>query len=160
MKTFLTYILFFLLSSNISSADLLKPNTKLKPIEVLKIQLNSLKNNHIPYKDAGIEQTWEFAHPNNKKFTGPLLNFKNMIYSKTYKILLNHISHKIEILMEADTKHIFMVNILTADKKNHYYEWQISKVEDESDLRNCWLTTAVSYPKLKEQGSIAILDQI
>jgi len=31
-----------------------------------------------------------------------------MIYSKTYKILLNHISHKIEILMETDTKYIFI----------------------------------------------------
>ena len=88
MKTFLTYILFFLLSSNISSADLLKPNTKLKPIEVLKIQLNSQKNNHIPYKDAGIEQTWEFAHPNNKKFTGPLLNIKNNILIYNNNIIM------------------------------------------------------------------------
>ena len=47
--------------------NLLKPNTKLKPVDVLKIQLEALKNNNIPYKNAGIEQTWEFAHPDNKK---------------------------------------------------------------------------------------------
>ena len=28
------------------------------------------------FKDSGIEQTWNFAHPNNKKVTGPLPNFK------------------------------------------------------------------------------------
>jgi len=78
MKILFKFILFFLLLTNISSADLLKPNTILKPIDVLTIQLNSLKNNNIPYKDAGIEQTWIFAHPNNKRATGPLEKFKKM----------------------------------------------------------------------------------
>ena len=90
MKIFLKFILFFLLLTNISSADLLKPNTILKPIDVLTIQLNSLKNNNIPYKDAGIEQTWEFAHPNNKRATGPLEKFKKMIYSENYHLLIGH----------------------------------------------------------------------
>ena len=31
------------------------------------------------FKDSGIEQTWNFAHPENKKNTGPLPNFKMMI---------------------------------------------------------------------------------
>ena len=43
---------------------------KIKPDEVIKIQLKGLMQNDIPYKDSGIEQTWEFAHPNNQKFTG------------------------------------------------------------------------------------------
>ena len=30
------------------------------------------KNNDLVFKDSGIEQTWNFAHPNNKKVTGPL----------------------------------------------------------------------------------------
>ncbi len=37
-----------------------------------------MKNDN-PYKDRGIIQTWEFAHPNNRKMTGPLESFKNMI---------------------------------------------------------------------------------
>ena len=81
-------IVLFFLFINISYADLIKPNSKLKPIEVLLIQLNSLKNNNVPYKDAGIEQTWEFAHPKNKRITGPLDKFKKMIYSKNYKMEL------------------------------------------------------------------------
>ena len=34
-----------------------------------------MKNNY-PNKDAGIKQTWEFAHPNNQRITGPLERFK------------------------------------------------------------------------------------
>ena len=30
-----------------------------------------MKNND-PYLNAGIEQTWEFAHPSNRAYTGPL----------------------------------------------------------------------------------------
>ena len=65
------------------------------------IQLNSLKNNNTPYKDAGIEQTWEFAHPNNKLATGPLERFKKMIYSDSYKILISHENNEAIILKES-----------------------------------------------------------
>ena len=84
MKILSKTIFFLFIFTNISSADLIKPNTNLDPFEVLMIKLNSLKNNNKPYKDAGIEQTWEFAHPNNKAMTGPLDKFKRMIYSETY----------------------------------------------------------------------------
>ena len=35
-----------------------------------------------------LKQTWEFAHPDNKKNTGPLDRFKTMIKGKSYNILL------------------------------------------------------------------------
>ena len=79
MKILFKSIFFFFIFINTSSADLIKPNSNLEPFDVLMIQLNSLKNNNNPYKDAGIEQTWEFAHPANKAITGPLENFKQMI---------------------------------------------------------------------------------
>ena len=77
-KFFLINTIIFFTFFSISKADLLKPNKTLKAIDVLKIQLQSLRNNNMPYKDAGIEQAWEFAHPNNKIVTGPLSNFKKM----------------------------------------------------------------------------------
>ena len=79
-----------------SNADLIKPNSNLKPFDVLTIQLNSLKNNNNPYKDAGIEQTWEFAHPINKASTGPLESIKKMSYSNSYKKLISHQNIKIK----------------------------------------------------------------
>ena len=106
MKILLKLILFFFIFTNISNADLIKPDANLKPFEVLMIQLNSLKNNNNPYKDAGIEQTWEFAHPINKVATGPIERFKQMIYSNSYKILISHENNKTIILKETPNKFI------------------------------------------------------
>ena len=62
-------IIFFLAVMFIATAkaDLIKPNNNIEPYQVVKIQLRSLKLNDKPTKDNGIEQTWEFAHPNNQK---------------------------------------------------------------------------------------------
>jgi len=146
MKILFKLILFYFLFTNISNADLIKPNSSLKPFDVLMIQLNSLKNNNTPYKDAGIEQTWEFAHPFNKTSTGPLEKFKRMIYSKNYKILISHTDAKTIILKETSDKFVFKVNVLSKDKKKYYYIWQIEKVKQEGKLKNCWMTTGVSEP--------------
>ena len=139
-------VFFFFLFTNISNADLIKPSSNLKPFEVLMIQLNSLRNNNDPYKDAGIEQTWEFAHPNNKASTGPLEKFKQMIYSDSYKILISHENNKTIILKKTPNKLIYKVYVLSDDKKKYYYIWQIEKVKQEGKFKNCWMTTAVSDP--------------
>ena len=147
MKILLKVIAFFFLLTNLSNADLTKPNISLKPFDVLMIQLNSLQNNNVPYKDAGIEQTWKFAHPDNKKMTGPLEKFKQMIYSKSYEILISHENNEITILNETNNKSVYKVYILSKDKKKYYYIWQIEKVLLDGDLKNCWMTTGVSGPK-------------
>ena len=128
-------------------ADLIKPSSYLKPMEVLSIQLNSLKNNNNPYKDAGIEQTWEFAHPSNKKITGPLSKFKKMIYSESYNVLISHENNRITLLSESINKSVYKVFILSKEKKKYYYIWQIEKVLLDGNLKNCWMTTNVSSPK-------------
>ena len=147
MKILIKLILFFCIFIQIANAELVKPQPKLKPIEVLAIQLKSLKNNNIPYKDAGIEQTWEFAHPNNKVMTGPLNNFKKMIYSKAYKILISHEDSEITILKETKDISVYKVIVLTKNKKKYYYIWQVEKVLLDGDFKNCWMTTNVSNPK-------------
>jgi len=146
MKIFFKLVLIFFIFTNISNADLIKPNSNLKPFDVLMIQLNSLKNNNKPYKDAGIEQTWEFAHPINKTSTGPLERFKQMIYSDSYKILISHENTKTIILKESPEKFVFKVYVLSKDKKKYYYIWQMEKIEREGKLKDCWMTTGVSEP--------------
>ena len=129
------------------SPNLTKPNTSLKPFDVVSIQLNSLQRNNIPFKDAGIEQVWKFAHPNNKKITGPLENFKKMIYSKNYKMLIGHENSEITILSEDINKSVYKVYILSSDKKKYSYIWQVEKVKADGSLKNCWMTTNVSAPE-------------
>ena len=129
------------------SPNLTTPNVNLKPFDVLVIQLNSLKRNNIPFNDAGIEQVWKFAHPDNKKITGPLEKFKKMIYSKNYKMLIKHENSEITILSENSNTSIYKVYILSSDKKKYSYIWQVEKVQEEGELKNCWMTTSVSNPE-------------
>ena len=147
MKILLRVFTFFFLLTNFSNADLIKPNITLRQLDVLVIQLNSLQNNDYPYRDAGIEQTWEFAPPNNRIMTGPLKKFKQMIYSKSYEILIRHENSEIIILNETNNKSVYKVYILSKDKKKYYYIWQIEKVLKNGNLENCWMTTSVSSPE-------------
>ena len=147
MKILLKSIVLFFIFINFSKADLIKPNITLGPFDILMIQLNSLQNNNVPFKDAGIEQTWVFAHPNNKKITGPLEKFKKMIYSESYQMLIEHEKNEITILSENKNVSVFKVYILSANKKKYSYMWQIEKVQTEGNLKNCWMTTSVSAPE-------------
>ena len=147
-KLHLTFsvVLFFFLNISFLKADLLIPNNSILPAEVVKIQLIALKNNDKKFKDSGIEQTWNFAHPNNKKNTGPLPNFKMMIKGNSYQMLLNHISHTITELGSSDNWAQFEVVILDKEKIYHKFNWQVEKFTMRGPLEGCWLTTVVSSP--------------
>jgi len=147
-KLHLTFsvVLFFFLNISFLKADLLIPNNSILPAEVIKIQLIGLMNNDKEFDDSGIEQTWNFAHPNNKKNTGPLPNFKMMIKGNSYQMLLNHLSHTITELGSSDNWAQFEVIILDKEKIYHKFNWQVEKFTMEGPLQDCWLTTVVSTP--------------
>ena len=139
-------LLFFLFNISFLKADLLTPNNSILPAEVIKIQLVALMNNDKKFEDSGIEQTWNFAHPNNKKNTGPLPNFKMMIKGNSYQMLINHISHTVTELGSSDNWAQFEVVILDKEKIYHKFNWQVEKFTLEGPLQGCWLTTVVSNP--------------
>ena len=146
MKKNFLFIIFILFNFSYAFGDLIKPNIEIEPKKVVKIQLSALMKNDNPYKDSGIIQTWEFAHPNNQKITGPLEKFKNMIKTDSYSMLINHSNHEIlEIYMSSKIA-TFEVTVLDDEKKYYKFKWQVEKYEREGQLKDCWLTTAVSQP--------------
>ena len=139
-------LILVLISISISQAELLKPNNQIKPYEVVKIQLSGLQKNDSNFKDSGIEQTWNFAHPNNKKVTGPLPNFKRMLKGDSYQMMIDHLSHTITKLGSSNNWAQFEVIILDKNKIYHKFNWQVEKYTEDGELMNCWLTTMVSNP--------------
>ena len=139
-------LILFIITASISKAEILKPESGIKPIEVVKIQLTGLQKNDLNFKDSGIEQTWNFAHPNNKKVTGPLANFKRMLKGDSYQMMINHLSHTITQLGSTDKWAQFEVIILDKNKIYHKFNWQVEKFTEEGDLKDCWLTSMVSNP--------------
>jgi|TARA_B110000211_G_scaffold234785_1_gene306256 hypothetical protein len=138
-------ILIFVFFTNYVNAKIIKPAKNFSPYEVVKIQLVALKNNSASSEDSGIKQVWLFAHPENKRVTGPYERFRIMIYGNQYNLLLNHSSHKINLIMNTSKKNIFRVEILTREKKLFFYEWHVEKGDDKN-CNDCWFTTAVSIP--------------
>ena len=142
LKKILLFIFFILFTVEVK-AELVKPNKKLDPYDVVKIQLEALKNNDS--KDNGIMQTWLFAHPDNKKVTGPFARFRIMLYGQQYKHLINHSSHKIKLITNSPNTYVYRIEILSEDKKLFIYEWHVQKGNDDN-CNKCWFTSAVSQP--------------
>ena len=141
------FFIIFLFSISISKAELLQPNSEIKPSDVVKIQLLGLQKNNDGFEDSGIEQTWNFAHPNNKKVTGPLERFKRMIKGNNYQMMINHLSHTITQVRRGDSWVQFEVILLDKEKIYHKFNWQVEKYTKEGPLKDCWLTTIVSTPE-------------
>jgi len=139
-------ITIIIINISYSNADLKSPNNLILPAEVIKIQLVGLMDNDKDFKDSGIEQTWNFAHPNNKKNTGPLPNFKMMIKGNSYQMLIDHLNHTITELGSSDKWAQFEVIILDKNKIYHKFNWQVEKYTMDGPLKDCWLTTMVSNP--------------
>ena len=129
-----------------ANAELIKPSSNIEPYKVVKIQLSSLMKNNYPNKDSGIEQTWEFAHPNNQRYTGPLEKFKIMLKGESYKMLLNHLDHKIVAVQVGNGFADYEVTVLDVEKKYYKFNWRVEKYQLDGNLKNCWLTTMVSQP--------------
>ena len=143
---FISTITFIILFSTSLLAELLKPTPEINPEEVVKIQLSSLMNNNEPYLNAGIEQTWEFAHPSNRAFTGPIQRFTQMMYAPSYAVMLDHKKHEIiEVKLDKNIAYFF-IELTSMDGKMFGFKWTLEKVKEEGGFKNCWMTTAVSTP--------------
>ncbi len=120
------------------------PNDKFSASEVVEIQLMSLQSNS--NQNQGIYQCWIFAHPNNKKYTGPFTTFVSMIKNKPYNILLNSKFFKIKVLSENKKK--ARIEVLLDSNNNRRYKifWHLGKTTIDSKCQNCWMTLGVTQP--------------
>ena len=141
---------FLILSAPAWAADLLAPHPALSPAEVVVIQLDALQANAAE-NDAGIAQAWAFAHPDNKRMTGPLPHFAQMLKGPQYRMLLNHRSHEVREVSRTDEEAVFAVTITTPTGDVVGYRWTVAKVRD-GEHAGAWMTIAVSPPVLAGQA--------
>jgi len=127
------------------AADPLMPDPALSPTEVVSIQLNALQANDTPETDAGIAQTWAFAHPDNKRVTGPLPRFAQMIKGPLYQMLLGHRAHEVKEISRTDNQAVFAVTVTSQTGSVVGYRWSVAKVTD-GESAGAWMTVGVSPP--------------
>jgi hypothetical protein len=144
MRTEALALAFFILATPAWAADLLAPEAALSPAEVVVIQLDALQANESE-TDAGIAQTWAFAHPDNKRMTGPLPRFAQMIKGPQYRMLLNHRSNEVREVSRTDEEAVFAVTITTSAGDVVGCRWTVAKVRG-GEHAGAWMTIAVSPP--------------
>ena len=134
--------------------NLVRPDPSIAPAEVVAIQLMSLKNNDLVEADFGIRQTWSFAHPQNRKVTGPYPRFAMMLKGPSFDVLLNHKSHSIKTGSNTasgktnDGALWQQFDVLMETRRGDilYFSWVVQKVTS-GQFKDCWMTVAVSPPQ-------------
>ena len=134
---------------HLQSKDLILPSTKLTGYQVLVLQLQSLKNNTKLGNDRCIEQVFIFAHPENKKITGPIKNFKKMIKSDPYSIFLDHNENKIETVHKDEFHEVYLVKV-TKNNISKTFLWTLITYID-NNKNSFWFTVnVISYQYKRE----------
>ena len=146
MKYLLILILSLFVINNNKALSNVLPNDIFSAIEVVELQMTSLQTNS-KINNEGIYQCWLFAHPENKKYTGPFSNFKRMIANTSYKILLNSIKFKTQLISKSDKVIKYSVVIDAFDNKRYQLDWILEKAKLNKDCKNCWMTTVVTQPQ-------------
>ena len=140
-------IIFISLLINFSVlSDSIKPNPNIKPENVIKIQLEALMKNDIPFRNSGIFQTWEFAHPQNRKYTGPLSNFTLMMESDSYSSMIGHTNHNIIFVSMNNNVANYFVELTDKIGDKFGFTWTVKKVLKQGKFKDCWMTSGVSIP--------------
>ena len=144
MRTTAIAVAFLMLAAPAQAAKLLAPDPALSPEEVVEIQLSALQANDAA-TDAGITQTFAFAHPDNRRMTGPLPRFAQMMKGPQYRMLLNHRSHELTEVSRSESEAVFAVTVTTNSGKVLGYRWSVAKVTG-GEHAGAWMTISVSPP--------------
>ena len=123
------------------------PEPKLKPNDVVRLQLLAMQQNDD--SDFGIEVTFRFASPANKKQTGPLKRFISLVRNPSYRPLLNHIN---ATFIELTVEEFFAIQdvIITTSKGERIgYRFRLS-IQKGPLYPGCWMTDSVTPFKVLE----------
>ena len=123
------------------------PEPKLKPNDVVKLQLLAMQQNDD--SDFGIEVTFRFASPANKKQTGPLKRFISLVRNPSYRPLLNHINVTFIELTVEEFFAIQDVIITTSNGERIGYRFRLS-IQKGPLYPGCWMTDSVTPFKVLE----------
>ena len=134
----------------------IQPSPHLSPVEVVKIQLEALEKNDIPHPNRGIEITFRFASPENKRATGPLERFTQMVNSPAYRPLLNHRTAEYGPIEVTENLAVQPVTLISQNGEKVGYVFSLSK-QTGGSYDGCWMTNGVSRFEPQEKAKEPML---
>ena len=108
----------------------------------MSIQVEALRNNDTPYEDRGIEVTFNFASPANKRMTGPLERFKAMVRNPIFGPMIDHRDASYEnFTLEGESARL---DVILRSKDGDYlgYRFILSR-QRGNRYEGSWMTDAV-----------------
>lgn len=121
-----------------------EPSPSLSPEEVVRIQVEALRQNDEPYDDAGIEAAFRFASPSNRRATGPLPRFAEMI-RRGYADMLGFERAEYGPMRVEGDRASQWVTLVQPDGLRTEYVFGLSRQEGGA-CDGCWMTDAVIRP--------------
>ena len=154
IKPLFLFPIFILLAGvSARAAEFILPSSDLSAQEVVEIQLLGLQSGKTD-KSAGIEQVWIFAHPDNKRVTGPLQKFATLFDAPAYAPLLGHLNYVFNDSRVEGGVARFVLTVLARDGKSYGYLWVLRQASLSGNKtasgqhETVWMTTAVSAPRV------------
>ena len=120
-------------------AEATVPDPTLAPQDVVRAVLAALRHNDEPRKDAGIATTFGFASAENRKVTGPLDHFTEIVKHPSYRPMLGHKSANQGPVRLVGNQAFQHVKLIGADDKVVEFDFILSK----DAASKCWLTDGV-----------------
>ena len=120
----------------------LEPDSSLSARDVVSIQIEALQNNDTPYENRGIEVTFNFASPANKRITGPLERIKPLVRNPIYGPMIDHLSAEYKnVKVEGDAAQI---DVFLNSREGEYlgYRFILSR-QHGNQYEGRWMTDAV-----------------
>ena len=118
-----------------------QPSPELTPSSVVRIQVEAMKRNDVPRRDAGIAVAFRFASPGNRRATGPLPRFTAMIRAG-YPGLLGFLRAEYGEPTVSGDRAVQAVTLVQRDGRRVTYGFALSK-QSGGMCDGCWLTDAV-----------------
>ena len=150
IKSFTLLVCLFILPFQLWASFDIKnayPEPELKPNDVVRLQLLAMQQNDD--SDFGIEVTFRFASPANKKQTGPLKRFIRLVRNPSYRPLLNHTNATFLKLTVEENFAVQEVVITTSNGERIGYRFRLS-IQKGPLYPGCWMTDSVTPFKVLE----------
>ncbi len=129
-----------------------KPDPKLDPATVVRIQLDALAHVDEPVRDAGIAVVFGFSTPENQAQTGPFRRFAELVRT-AYPEMLNHRAAILATTVVRGDHALQGVDLIDRAGSVHHYLYILSR-QRQPPYKDCWLTDRVlnnlSAPKRLE----------
>lgn len=138
------------------AAEAAQPQSALTPETTVRLQLEALRDNDHPEKDAGIATVFAFASPPNRAQTGPLNRFVKMIHGN-YADLIDHREARLLKTQFEDAQAIQPVEVISRSGVRYRYLFILRQYTLPQG--RCWLTDGVIGKPAEAQRSAAWTQQ-